>query len=83
MPHNRLCNLKTAFLATSMLTLGTAGVYAQNDSSETVVVTGSRIQTNGFQSPTPLSVVGVAQIQGAANANFGDYLVGLPAVVAA
>ena len=81
MSHNRLCNLRTAFLATSMLTLGTAGVYAQNDSSETVVVTGSRIQTTGFQSPTPLSVIGVAQIQANANANLGDSLVELPAVV--
>ena len=81
MPHNRHCNLKTAFLATSMLTLSTAGVYAQNESAETVVVTGSRIQTNGYQSPTPLSVVGAAQIQSAANANFGDFLVELPTVV--
>ena len=79
MPYNRLHNLKTAFLATSMLTLGTAGVYAQENNAETVTVTGTRVVREGYNAPTPLAVVSTEQIESMAATNIQTFVSTLPA----
>src|SRR5438132_582820 len=47
---------------------------------EEVVVTGSRIVRDGYQAPTPLTVVGEEQIQAAAPKDIADYVNQMPAL---
>ncbi len=47
---------------------------------EQVVVTGSRVVRDGFQSPTPTTIVGIEEIQAAAPTNLADFVNELPAV---
>lgn len=60
----------------------TAGDRAPAPSADTtvqeVIVTGSRIQTNGFQQPTPVTVVGDQEIKRAMPVTIADYLNALP-----
>ena len=50
-------------------------------SVEEVVVTGSRIVREGYEAPTPLTVVGTEQIQAAADASLMNYLTTMPALI--
>src|SRR5580692_4189759 len=57
------------------------GAFAQDSSGiEQVVVSASRIQIAGYQQPTPVSVVGAAQLLEAANADVGDTLRQMPSM---
>ena len=51
---------------------------APDASVEEVVVTGSRITTNGFQQPTPVTVVGEQEIQRQMPVTIANYLNDLP-----
>ncbi|WP_374470065.1 TonB-dependent receptor plug domain-containing protein [Phenylobacterium sp.] len=51
----------------------------QASSLEEVVVTGSRIAANGFQQPTPVTVLGAAEIQREMPTTVANYLNSLPA----
>ena len=74
MPSKKLIELRNLFLATSILTVGAAGaVQAQENSSETVTVTGTRIVRDGYNAPTPLAVVSAEQIETIANANLQTF----------
>ena len=58
--------------------------FAQDSSGiEQVVVSASRIQIAGYQQPTPVSVVGAAQLLEAANADIGSTLREMPSMGAA
>ncbi len=46
-----------------------------------IVVTGTRIVRDGYEAPTPVSVIGVDQIEDAAVANLGDFVNTLPSLV--
>lgn len=46
-----------------------------------IVVTGSRIVRNGYQAPTPLTVLTTQDIQAVAPTNISDYLNQIPSVV--
>ena len=46
-----------------------------------IVVTGSRIARDGYEAPTPLTVVGEEEIQAAAPANVADFVNDIPSVV--
>lgn len=65
------------------LLMMSSGAWAQQtaDSSsvESVVVSGSRLVTNGAQAPTPVTVVSTEQLQLAAPRNIVDGLLQLPA----
>jgi iron complex outermembrane receptor protein len=78
--NNRVWCLKTTFLATSMLTLGSGIAYAQDAGSqeETVVVTGSRINIAGFTAPTPVTSVNAASIAERAPGDIADILNTIP-----
>src|ERR1700761_4250236 len=56
--------------------------FAQDTSAgiEQVVVSASRIQIAGYQQPTPVSVVGAAQLLEAANADIGSTLREMPSM---
>lgn len=78
---------KSSLLAASSLAalgaLASGQAWAQEGPSaevEEVVVTGSRITTTGYQQPTPVTVVGEAQIQRDAKVSIGDSIRELPAV---
>ena len=48
--------------------------------TEEIVVTGSRVITNGFEAPTPVSVVATEAIEAAARPDLADFVNTLPAV---
>jgi iron complex outermembrane receptor protein len=72
--------VRAIFLSASVLALMTTGAVAQpaSDSVESVVVSGSRLVTNGAQAPTPVTVVSTEQLQLAAPRNVVDGLLQLP-----
>lgn len=47
---------------------------------EEVVVTGSRISRNGYDTPTPVTVLGQADLEAAASPNIADFVNQLPSV---
>src|SRR5581483_626664 len=53
---------------------------AQAPNVEEIVVTGSRIVRNGYEAPTPLTVVGTQELEAAAPQNLADYVNELPAL---
>jgi len=77
-------NKATLLAASSVLALssvmGTAFAQGGGADIEQVVVSASRISIAGYQQPTPVSVVGAAQLLEAANADIGDTLRQMPAM---
>ncbi|MES2255453.1 MAG: TonB-dependent receptor [Pseudomonadota bacterium] len=48
--------------------------------AEVVVVTGSRVQRDGYESPTPVSIVSADEISKSATPNIADFVNTLPAI---
>ena len=75
-------SLKTSVCATALLVSGVA--YAQAPESaatvEQVVVTGTRVLRDGYEAPTPVSVVSADEIAKSATPNIADFVNTLPAV---
>ena len=79
-----------ALSTVSLLTLGTffaASTFAQTPPAtaqaapvEEIIVSGSRIVRDGFEAPTPVSVIGVEQFEKAGTPNIADYVNQLPAL---
>src|SRR5687767_6649407 len=69
-----------AFFGLGLLSLGTlnAAAAAQDDSLTEVVVTGSRVIQNGFQAPTPVTVITAEQLQATAPSTLSDAINQLP-----
>lgn len=57
------------------------GAPASGANVEEVVVTGSRVVRNGYQAPTPLTVVGERELAAAAPSNVADFVNDIPSVV--
>ncbi|MEP7242887.1 MAG: TonB-dependent receptor [Gammaproteobacteria bacterium] len=77
----RLQILYAAIAAAITTTTLSTTVLAQESPSATVeevTVTGSRIQSDGFSAPTPVSVVGAERIEQRAVTNIGDLLNEMP-----
>jgi len=76
--------LKVSVCATAVLTAGSAnaqtGPAPSDQNVEQVVVTGTRVQRDGYEAPTPVSVVSADQIQTSGTPNIADYVDTLPAV---
>jgi iron complex outermembrane receptor protein len=66
--------------STAALFAATAASAQDSSGIEQVVVSASRIQIAGYQQPTPVSVVGAAQLLEAANADVGDTLREMPSM---
>lgn len=64
------------------LTLGAAPALAQQESGaselEEIVVTGSRIRRTGFDTPSPVTVIGVDEVAAATSPAIGDLLNEMP-----
>lgn len=54
---------------------------AASTEPEEIVVTGTRIVRDGYEAPTPTTVIGIEALQTAAPANIADYLHEMPIVV--
>ena len=55
---------------------------AQTDTEvDEIVVTGTRVVRDGYQAPTPVSVIGVEQLDNIATSNLADSINQIPAVV--
>ena len=77
--------LRTAS-ATAILLATTLAAHAQAqlaaaapEVTDEIIVTGSRIVRDGYEAPTPLTVVGVAEIESSASANVADFVNTIPA----
>ncbi|MHB1204071.1 MAG: TonB-dependent receptor domain-containing protein [Rhodospirillaceae bacterium] len=53
---------------------------AQAPAVEEIVVTGSRVVRDGYEAPTPLTVIGIEQLQQAPTENLADFVNQLPSV---
>lgn len=65
--------------ATVLAQAAPASAPAAEDAG-TLVVTGSRIARDGFSAPTPVSVIGIAELKAEPQANIGDFVNTLPSV---
>ena len=75
-------NKSRLLAASSVMALSSVmGTSAFAQDIEQVVVSASRIQIAGYQQPTPVSVVGAAQLLEAANADIGDTLRAMPSLM--
>jgi iron complex outermembrane receptor protein len=77
-----VCATISAWSATTFAQAPTADAAAAPAELEAITVTGSRIIREGYESPTPLSVVSSEQLQSGAQGNVADMLVTLPQFVA-
>ncbi len=69
------------FLTSSLLTLAAVGgAFAQGSDVEQVEVSASRITLSGYQQPTPVTVVGIEDLNREAKPDLGDVLRELPQV---
>lgn len=93
MLHARLClhtwlsgsvciaAIATASAASAQATPGSPQAPAiEEQLADDIVVTGSRVVRDGYQSPTPVTVVGAEEIARSATPNIADYVNTLPAV---
>ncbi len=80
--------VKRCVLASTALTFALSGVFAstpafaqsqQEASVEEIVVTGTRVVRDGYQAPTPLTVVGVEQLTNSTASNVADFVNTMPA----
>ena len=60
--------------------LPAAAQVAQPAAVDEIVVTGTRVVRDGYQAPTPLTVMDAEQIRAAAPANVADFVNELPAL---
>lgn len=62
--------------------LASSPAHAQDEGADeednAIIVTGSRVQRDGYQAPTPLTIVGTEQIERSASANIADFVNELP-----
>ncbi|MGE4062340.1 MAG: TonB-dependent receptor plug domain-containing protein [Rhodospirillaceae bacterium] len=53
---------------------------AQTDAAEEIIVTGTRVVRDGYEAPTPLTVVGIEELLQAPAENLADFVNELPSV---
>src|SRR5690606_32997921 len=68
----------TALLVAMPTVAAQAPQMAAEVAVDEIVVTGSRIVRDGFEAPTPVSVIGVEQIQQAGTPSIADFVNQLP-----
>lgn len=69
-----------ASAVSGVLSLAAAGTATAGDAADLdeIVVTGSLIVRDGFEAPTPVTVLSTEDIERSANVNFGDYAAKVP-----
>ncbi|BAK66097.1 TonB-dependent receptor-like protein [Sphingobium sp. SYK-6] len=77
-----ICASASALMATiPFQTAGAQGIDAEEGGSDAIVITGSRIARDGYNAPTPLTVLNEADVQVAAPANVADFVNQIPSLV--
>jgi len=76
--------LNASVCVAALLMGGAASAQSRDTASEKaveeIVVTGSRVVRDGYQAPTPVSVIGSDEIKRSATPNIADFINTLPAV---
>jgi outer membrane receptor protein involved in Fe transport len=79
--------LASTVSATALIIAASAGApamaqaqQAQTDAVDEIVVTGTRVVRDGYQAPTPLTVVGIEELLQAPQENLADFVNELPSV---
>lgn len=71
--------------ATAMILAAASQAQAQTvpaaEAADEIIVTGTRVVRDGYEAPTPITVVGVEELQDAGTSNVADYVNTLPAFV--
>ncbi len=67
-------------MAAMLAAITTAANAQEQAATESVTVSASRIQVQGYEAPTPVTVIGVEQLQRDAKVNIGDAIRELPAI---
>jgi len=84
---SRMCSTSGAGVLFLASMIGSSCVFAQETTTpgvalEELVVTGSRIaRSDGFEAPTPVTVLGVQDINAAPAANLAEFVNQIPAVI--
>ena len=77
--HSILASVSaTALLTTLAVVPAQAQTAAAPEVVDEIVVTGSRIVRDGFQAPTPVTVMSAEQVQGFSQPNIADYVNTIP-----
>jgi iron complex outermembrane recepter protein len=78
----RKASVFAAIAAAATLAVPVSPVFAADDEMmEEVVVTGSRLKRSNAEAPTPMTVLGDAEIDGVGTTNLGELLETLPVLV--
>ena len=80
--------LATVSTSAVLMAFSTVAAQAQTPAAQTaqaapveeIVVTGTRVQRDGYEAPTPLTVVGIEQIEAAAPANIAEFVNTMPQI---
>jgi len=80
MLNKLLGSLKSCGTAVALMTASVVPSFAQAAATENVTVSASRISIQGYQAPTPVTVIGMEQLQRDAHVSVGDSLRELPSV---
>src|SRR5690606_10478602 len=75
-----LCGTAIAFAGVFGAGSGSAQEEVATNDGEAIVVTGSRIRANGFNSPQPLTVIGAEQIENMVQTSSQDILKSIPQI---
>src|SRR5690242_17291687 len=78
---NNLC--KNLMLGGSMVAMAaaiTSAAQAQEPSTEVITSSASRLQVQGYEAPTPVTVIGVEQLNRDAKIDIGDSIREMPSV---
>ncbi len=81
-----LCTLSATPVVAAMLSAGAASATAAESQSaaapavEEIVVTGTRVVRDGYEAPTPVSVINIEEMQNTATNNLADYVNTLPSI---
>ncbi len=75
--------MMVALPTTSFAQTAAKAQTAEQAPVEEIVVTGSRIVREGYEAPTPLTVVGTEQLEKAADSNIANMLATMPAITGA
>ncbi len=80
-PRSNLVQIAAAETDLAPIQLAQAAPAPAPVAVDEIIVTGTRVVRDGYEAPTPVSVIGIEEIQDAATANIADYVNSLPALV--
>jgi outer membrane receptor protein involved in Fe transport len=80
-PKSNLVQIAAADTDLAPIQLAAAAPAESPAVVDEIVVTGTRVVRDGYEAPTPVSVIGVEEIQDAGGGNLQEFVITLPALV--